>query len=419
MKTLFVIGYVWPEPKSSAAGSRMMQLLHFFKEEGFKIIFGTTAQKSSNAEDLEAIGIDSINIKLNDESFDHLLKKIEPEIVIFDRFMMEEQFGWRVTQICPNALQILDTEDLHFLRKARQEKSKFGKEVILSESENAKREIASIYRCDLSLIISEFEMDILKNEFRVPGELLFYLPFMLKKLSEEKIKNLPAFEERKDFVSIGNFRHAPNADAAIFLKQEIWPLIRKKLPQAKIYIFGAYITPAILQLHNEKEGFLVKGQVESALEELQKVRVLLAPLRFGAGLKGKFVDAMQAGTPTVTTSMGAEGMKNDNLWNGYIADDPIDFAEKAVAIFSNEKEWRKAQQNGFEMLEKQFSEEVHKTRFRKRLLELLETLKEHRNLNFTGAMLRHHTMKSTKYLSKYIEMKNKLAQQEVTKKDHP
>ena len=408
MKRLFVIGYVWPEPRSSAAGSRMMQLLHFFKEEGYAIIFGTTAQPTPNAEDLEGHGIQPLTIKLNDKSFDELLQKMQPEIVLFDRFMMEEQFGWRVSQVCPHAVQILDTEDLHFLRKARQEALKSGIELTpeMLQSDTSKREIASIYRCDLSLIISEVEMQFLRKDFAVPEDLLFFLPFMLKDLSEEKVRKLPAFKDRQHFVSIGNFRHEPNADALRFLKNEIWPLIRKQLPAAEIDVFGAYVTPAMLRLSDKKEGFFVRGQAESAFEELQKARVLLAPLRFGAGLKGKFIDAIQAGTPSVTTTIGSEGMKKDHFWAGSVVDNPKEFAVKAVVLYTDQVAWKSAQEIGFRMLE-DYSEEVHKKRFRAKLMELFQNLKEHRSSNFTGAMLRHHFLSSTKHLSRYIEMKNK------------
>ncbi len=135
MPKLLIIGYVWPEPTSSAAGTRMMQLIDFFKNENYQVIFGTTARETENKADLAALGVKTEKIKLNDPEFDDLLKKLMPEMVLFDRFMMEEQFGWRVDNICPNAIKILDTEDLHFLRKARQEAFKSNKnkeELILS-----------------------------------------------------------------------------------------------------------------------------------------------------------------------------------------------------------------------------------------------------------------------------------------------
>lgn len=420
MKTLFVIGYVWPEPASSAAGARMMQLLEFFKKQGYNVIFGTTAAETPYAVDLKNCGIETLKIELNNSSFDLLLKQMQPEVVLFDRFMMEEQFGWRVAEACPDAIRVLDTEDLHFLRKARQEAFKNGKNEkdLDLQSDLAKREIASIYRCDLSLIISKVEMQLLKEDFRVPDDLLLYLPFMLEIPSEAKLAENPLFETRENFISIGNFLHEPNWDAVLNLKQNIWPLIRKKLPQAQLHIYGAYVSAKVQQLHNEKEGFLIKGRATSALEVIKNARVLLAPLRFGAGLKGKFVDAMKAGTPAVTTSLGAEGMASAEEWNGLIANDASAFAEAAVRLYSEEKLWHEAQKKGFLTLLK-FSEEKHSESFRRRLEELQQNLETHRKANFTGQMLLHHSLASTKQLSKYIEMKNRLQQELSKKKDHP
>lgn len=387
----------------------MMQLLEFFLAEGFEITFSTTAGKTEFMADLDSLGIISETIALNNSSFDRFLAEVTPDVVLFDRFMMEEQFGWRVAEGCPEAIRILDTEDLHFLRKARQEAAKTKTEVTpsLLFSDVAKREIASIYRCDLSLIISEAEMQLLRETFGVPGNLLFYLPFMLKTPSKEQVSNLLKFEERQDFISIGNFLHEPNKDAVLTLKKDIWPLIKKKLPEARIHIFGAYIPQQIRELHNEKEGFLVAGRAASAKTEIGKARLLLAPLRFGAGLKGKFSDAMQVGTPTITTALGAEAMAGDLPWNGGIEDVPEEFARAAVELYSHKESWEVAQQNGFRILQQNFSEAIHRERFREQLRVLTGKLEEHRNSNFTGLMLQHHSMSSTKFLAKYIEAKTK------------
>lgn len=410
MKSMLVIGYVWPEPTSSAAGSRMLQLLDFFQAEGYEITFATTASETEAMADLPSRGINTAKIELNNSSFDEFLAEINPGIVLFDRFMMEEQFGWRVSEFCPAALKILDTEDLHFFRKARQEAGKKGRdlrdEILFSDT--AKREIASIYRCDLSLIISEAEMDLLQNSFGVPSFLLLYLPFMEKALSEVEKKNLPNFENRKHFISIGNFLHDPNRDAVLNLKQYIWPQIRKELPGAELHIYGAYGSQKIQQLHNEKEGFLIRGRADSAFQVIGKSRVLLAPLRYGAGLKGKFIDAMKTGTPAVTTAIGAEGMSIDGRWLGSIADDPALFARAAVELYTCSDSWQKAQEIGFFILEKRFSREEFSGLLRKRIEKLLQDLPGHRRKNFTGSLLQHHQMASTRHLSRYIEMKNRL-----------
>ena len=156
MQQVLIIGYVWVEPNSSAAGSRMLQLIEQFLKQNWKVTFASPAQKSEKAASLSSLGIDEVSIELNNTSFDDFIKDLQPTIVLFDRFMMEEQFGWRVAENCPNTLRILDTEDLHFLRKTRHQQLKKGEKFsneALSKSEDTKREIASILRCDVSLII--------------------------------------------------------------------------------------------------------------------------------------------------------------------------------------------------------------------------------------------------------------------------
>ena len=409
MPTLLVIGYVWPEPTSSAAGSRMMQLIQFFQTYNYEIVFATTARETNNKVDLSALGIKEQKIKLNDSGFDDFIKKLIPEIVLFDRFMMEEQFGWRIDKICPDALKILDTEDLHFLRDARQlaYKHNISEAEIYLDSDLAKREIAAIYRSDLSLIISEVEMNLLQSQFNIPENVLFYLPFMLESVSETESSKLPAFENRKDFINIGNFLHEPNWKAVLFLKENIWPGIRKKLPEAQMHIYGAYPSQKVFNLHNEKENFLVHGWAEDSKVEMQKARICLAPILFGAGLKGKLVEAMQCGTPSITTYVGAEGINANLEWSGFICDDNEEFVAKAVALYSDEDLWENKQKFGFHTINQRFNKDSHFKLFRRKLEDIQENLKNHRDLNFTGKMLKHHLHRSTYFMSKFIEEKNR------------
>ena len=195
-KKILIIGFVWPEPKSTAAGSRMMQLIHSFLEEEYHITFATTTTKTDNAYNLKSINVEEKEIVLNSSCFDSFITILQPDIVLFDRFITEEQFGWRVAEQCPNALRILDTEDLHGLRKGRQQAFKdnktFDKRYLYNDT--TKREIASIYRSDFSLIISESEMDLLQNQFKIDSSLLLYLPFMLNSISKKRINKLPEFK---------------------------------------------------------------------------------------------------------------------------------------------------------------------------------------------------------------------------------
>jgi hypothetical protein len=408
-KKLLIVGFVWPEPKSSAAGSRMLQLIAQFQNQDYEITFASAANRSNNTYDLSRIGVNTKDIILNDSSFDTFVSELNPKAVVFDRFMTEEQYGWRVAEQCPDTLHILDTEDFHGLRKARELALKQNAEVSLEHLYNdmTKREIASIYRCDLSLIISEAEIEILTNQFQIDKSLLCYLPFLLEPITEVKIEKLPAFQARHHFMTIGNFLHAPNYDAVLNLKQTIWPLIRKQLPKAELHIYGAYESQKVLQLHNNKEGFFIKGFTEDVNKVMQNAKVCLAPLRFGAGLKGKLTDAMQNGTPCVMSFIAAEGMFGKLVPNGFIEDQPDHFAERAVALYLEVDVWGKAQRNGFNVLNNRFNKIVFESDFSNRIIELITDLKSHRQYNFIGQLLRHQTLQSTKYMSKWIEAKNR------------
>lgn len=408
MKKVLAIGYVWPEPNSSAAGSHMMSLLRLFKRQGWSVEFATPAQETEHMIDLSEEGITSQSIQLNCDSFDQYIEELQPDVVMFDRFMMEEQFGWRVEKVCPNAFKLLDTEDLQFLRNARHEAVKKETELTKAHlySDLAKREIAAILRCDLSLIISSYEMELLQSEFNIDPKLLHHLPFMVD------LNTLPestkSFEERKNFMTIGNFRHAPNWDAVLQL-QKIWPKIRKQLPDTELHIYGSYPPPKATALHNPKTGFHIKGWAKDAQEVMEDARVCVAPLRFGAGIKGKLLDAMKLQTPNVTSEIGSEGMlpQGELQWPGAVADDIDEFIEQAVALYNDEEKWFKAQSQCHSILEAHYEQNQLGDKLIERLTALESELESHRLDNFFGSMLKHHSMASTKYMSQWIAEKNK------------
>ncbi len=406
---LLVICTVWPEPLSSAAGSRMMQLIRFFLRQSCRITLACDAHQTDHSEDLSAYPVETLKIELNDTSFDQQLKELQPSIVLFDRFMTEEKYGWRVAEQCPEAMRLLDTEDLHSLRKARQTALKKQQDIqdLLLQSDVAKREIASIYRCDLSLIISPYEMELLQSVFKIDPQILHYIPLLPDALSEEEHSAWPEYAGRKHFVSIGNFLHEPNTDAVLYLKESLWPLIRKELPEAELHVYGAYPHERIWQLHNETQGFLIKGRAENARDVISTARVLLAPLRFGAGIKGKLLEAMLCGTPSVTTSVGAEGMHDGSVWNGYITDDPLAFVSSAVKLYHSVEDWKTAQAHGLAILHNVYNTAAHSSAFLERLIQTQQRLTSHRASNFIGSMLLHHRLASTKYMSRWIELKNK------------
>jgi glycosyltransferase involved in cell wall biosynthesis len=410
VQKLLIIGFVWPEPNSSAAGGRMMQLISFFKSQGYQITFSSPALDSDFMVDLNDYQVGKKGITLNCSSFDLFIKELNPDIVLFDRFMIEEQFGWRVAENCPNALRILDTEDLHCLRLARQKAFKENRIFITSDlltEDSAKREIASILRCDLSLIISEYELELLETVFKIDQSLLYYLPIIANDIDANYLKELPPFEERQNFIFVGNFLHEPNWNAVQYLKESIWPLIKKQLPEVDLSIYGAYPSQKVLQLHKPSEGFYIKGRALNAQKVVQMARVVLAPLRFGAGIKGKLFEAMQCGTPSVTTTVGGESMYGNLPWNGCITDDEVDFANQAVKLYLDKTVWLKAQENGIQIINNRYSIAIFQNDFARQIDFMLFNIKEHRSNNFIGELLQHHTLKSTKYMARWIEEKNK------------
>ncbi|WP_369047847.1 glycosyltransferase family 4 protein [Tenacibaculum sp. UWU-22] len=410
MQKLLVIGCVWLE-KTTGAGNRMLQLIDVFKQYNYTVTFVTTAQKTENSLNLIELEIQERLIELNSASFDSFVKELQPNIVLFDRFITEEQFGWRVAENCPNSLRILDTEDLHFLRKIRHQQLKKQESLsnkVLLKSNEAKREIAAILRCDMSLIISTYEMQLLNSVFKIDSALLYQMPFLLDKINKKVIESWKPFEERQHFVFVGNFLHKPNVDAVLQLKL-IWKQIKKQLPKVKLYVYGAYATQSIKQLHNSKEGFIIKGFVNDALEVVENARVVLAPIRFGAGIKGKLTEAMVCGTPSVVTSIGAEGMCENLPWNGFVEDDFTVFANKAVELYSYKTIWKEAQQKGVQLVNQLYDREKLIPAFMSRVDEIQKSIEKHRIQNFLGGLLQYQTLQATKYMSKWIEAKNSVS----------
>ncbi len=423
MRQVLIIGYVWPEPRSSAAGSRMVELIELFRRHGWPVTFASAAALSEHRLDLASLDVPEVSIRLNCDSFDAFVSALQPDLVLFDRFFTEEQFAWRVERSCPEALRVLDTSDLHSLRDARQQRLKRVQQACANERERqqvgavaddaaalfaqmatsdiAQREIAAIYRSDLTLMISDFEMQLLQGPFAVPAARLHHCPLML--IPPQQVPR--PFSERAHFISIGNFRHAPNWDSVLWLRNTLWPLIRQRLPQAQLHVYGAYPPPKATALHVPAQGFHVLGWAADAHQVMGDARVCLAPLRFGAGIKGKLADAMACGTPSVTTPIGSEGMAGALPWPGAVVEDAEAFAAQAVSLYDDEQAWGTAQQAGYALLQTRFDRETHGQQLVLRLQQLAAEREVQRRENFVGSMLRHHAHKSTQYMSQWIAEK--------------
>lgn len=382
----------------------MLQILSWFREDGWEILYSATSQHSPHTPDLSEWGMKTHPVVLNDDAFNVFVKDYQPQVVIFDRFMTEEQFGWRVAQECPQAIRIIETVDLHFLRKARKLSANPGKADF--RNRDTAREIAAMYRSDLNFIISSAEMELLQQYFGFPQSLMLEVPFMVNQVSVDHHNQFPTFSNRKNFVTIGNFLHEPNLKSVQLLKDTIWPIIRQSLPEAHLYVYGAYMPENIKSWHQPSAGFYMMGRAEESLQVIAASRVFLAPLTFGAGQKGKLLDAMLSGTPSVTTTVGAESMHPGLEWNGNITDDLSAFAEAAVKLYTNEEIWSKAAAQSTRILQQVFDRNIHGPAMMAKIYQMLDNRESCRIENFNGYMLMQEFNYATKYMSRWISLKN-------------
>ena len=481
-RSVLFVSFLWPEASSSAAGVRTRSLLEAFQAWGWQVHYLACARANEHTESLERSGVTAHRVSPNrGADFEDALDRSSPDAVVFDRFTAEEAFSFRVRAARPTAARILDMQDLHALRRARHDAVKTalkkkklatlsGADADLGESvlraslaavpaagdPSVARELAAVHRCDLTLVCSPVETRLMRDRFGVQASKLVPASFFCaqsssasKKTEKKTEKNPPRgsrpFASREGFTTIGTFYHPPNVDAVRWLAAEVWPKIRESLPDATMRVYGAYPTEAVKQLHKPKEGFLVLGFAESVAAAMDESRVLLAPLRFGAGIKGKIVDAWMHGLPVVTTPIGAEGMRpgEDALWSDCSARrstikdeeedwggrwrslDAASFARDAVALHEDAGAWERARARGSELIAELFAGEKNLAAVRDATEALFveaeaefenvreggeterfsTTLEARRARDYVGGALWHHTLRSTEYFSRWIEMK--------------
>lgn len=398
-----LIGKTWPEPASTAAGRRTYDVLQVLATLG-EVHVASPAQRTAYSLSGLSAGFTEHDIAVNDDAFDAWLSELSPNIVVFDRYVMEEQFGWRVSALCPDAVRVLDTSDLHCLREARAEQIKHGGALSLF-NDTALREIAAIARCDLTLMVSPVEIDVLVERFQMPEFLLHHTPFMLTPLPDET--TLVPYSARQHVAMIGNFLHAPNWDATQWLRTQ-WPQWRHKFPVGtEVHVYGSYASEKVQQLHSPAQGFHIKGRAEDAVATLAQYRVNLAYLRYGAGIKGKVADAWLAGTPTVVSPIAAEGMHGDLPWGSPITAAPEAFFQAAADLYQQEDKWQQAAAQGRVVAAQCHDTLMESVALSGRLIELQQDLATQREHNLWGRILQQQQYRATEYMSRWITEKNR------------
>lgn len=423
---------IYPDPSASAAGVRTRFLLESLAQdvEFGPIRYATGAAPKENdprqvniTQELKQHDIDVSYVPLNDSAkIEKYLQSMESiDMAVFDRFYAEEAYSFNIQKAYPKAALILDMQDMHSLRSGRQKLAKeWSKKscqdplACLSDvmayrpsadDPHLLRELASIHRSDLTLVCSPFELDLLTNLYNIPNSKVCLNSFFVP----PPVVSEGNKESNHEFVFCGGFRHEPNVDAVRILLA-LWPRIRSELPTAKLHIHGAYCPPSISQCHKPAEGIYVHGFTESLQDIFQPRRILLAPLRFGAGIKGKIIDAWRAGMPVVTTPIGSEGMTLANgEFGGIVASTLDDFCHGIVDLANNPQVFQEEQQKACKVLSQLFvhsdDNDYRWKSVRDRLMSARLNLEERRKSDYIRAMLWHSTARSTEYFSKWIELK--------------
>lgn len=418
---------VWPETSSSAAGVRTQDLIDGFQKAGRRVAYVCSSAVNEYTNKLRESGVQVFQCAANrEDAISDILTSLRPSQVVFDRFYAEEMWSFRVKSLLPDAMRVLDMQDVHFLREGRQEALKSGSPLdsVLETRPTAsfascQRELASIYRSDLTLVCSPEEIRLLSQHYNVPKDFLQLAPFFVDRISH--CFDTPSFKQRQNFMMIGNFRHPPNLDSVRWAVTEIWPLIRENLqtsrsqgePVPELHIYGSYCpSSAHNEFHRPSNGVFLKGYTPT-LEVMNSYRVCLAPLRYGAGLKGKIVDSWRHGMPVCTTPIGAEGLVTEedssNQWGGFYKATAADsLARDAAFLYKTETVWNNSQESGFRLLESLFDRESGLKKVIEAVQYRYTNLEEFRAKNYFGAILWHQQMRSTEYFSRWIELKERL-----------
>jgi GT2 family glycosyltransferase len=286
-------------------------------------------------------------------------------VVIASRHQNVERFGPFLKLSQPQALRVFDTEALTFLRLERQveliEPRKERNEVQALAVKAREAELKAVQESDLVFCVSHDEARFVAEV--APGQKCFVLPGVVEPLPDS-----PGFDERADLVFFGGFlagSASPNQDALHYLVHHVLPLFWQEHPDVGLNVIGADVTDAVRALEGPRVRIV--GYVEEPTGWLSRARVHVNPMRFGAGLKQKFLDSMAAGLPFVTTGVGAEGFPLEGVRSSMVADDPVGLAGLLGRLYDDRAEWERVQTRLLELAATRFD----RASFQRTLLEAM------------------------------------------------
>jgi O-antigen biosynthesis protein len=269
------------------------------------------------------------------------------DAIMLSRHHIASEFLPLVRRHAPNANMIFDTVDLHYLRESRG--ADLAEHAALKKSAERTRakELHLIRSSDTTLVVSPLEKQLLAND--APGARVEILSNL-----HEVAGTGGSYAQRKDLVFVGGFHHPPNTDAVRWFGEQVFPLIRQQLPEVRFHCIGSDPPDTIVAL-GKQPGIAIHGHVPDLSPYMNEVRIAVAPLRFGAGVKGKVNLSMAHGQPVVATTCAVEGMYLRDEVDVLVADEAQVFAAAVVRLYQDEALWNRLAANGLENIRQHFS----------------------------------------------------------------
>jgi GT2 family glycosyltransferase len=354
-RQILIVDEAIPQPDRDSASLRMFNLMKMLRQANAHVVFLATehapeqqAPEQQALSNLQAMGIEVWYPPLSSSPPAWLAEHGKRfSVVLACRYYLAGKIMPLARKHSPQASFVLDTIDLHYLRESRAAQLAGNEALAKSASRTRQRELAVIAGADLTLVVSETERDVLVKD--APTAKVE----VLSNLHEVAGAGLP-FPQRQDLVFVGGFRHTPNVDAVRWFVQEVFPHLRRRLPDVAFHCIGGDVPDSIAAL-GKQEGVSVHGHVPDLDSAMDGMRIAVAPLRFGAGVKGKINLSMAHGQPVVATSCAVEGMHLQDGADVLVADEPQAFADAVVRLYGDEDLWNRLSRNGLENVARHFS----------------------------------------------------------------
>lgn len=335
-----------PTPDRDAGSARMAFILRSLSEWSRPVFVSFSKQTWPAYERL--LWKDGIETA-SPVDFRRLLREREFHAAVLSRPAVAEALAAAIRRADPKVKIIFDMVDAHFVRLGRESALTGDAETAREAARHREAEAKLARSADLIWCTTTADKEAIEG-------LAAGVPVVIVPTIHEPHAPGPPVEGRRDLLFLGNFRHRPNADAAHFLVREILPRLRDALPGARLLLVGDNAPPDIAAYASEEVRLL--GHVPDLAPVMARARVFVAPIRFGAGIKGKIGEALAYGLPVVTTSVGAEGMGFAEGVHALVADSPDDFAAAVARAYTDPELWRRLSAEGRRHVERHFSPAV-------------------------------------------------------------